>query len=235
MPPDLSGMENIFFVFFVVFALISARYLIIAGAAFIWINLLIKRPFEAKQVRSELLYSLISSLIFALVTIVWFIAIDEGYTRVYFDYFRYPWWWGAVGPALVMLIHEIYFYLTHRWMHHPKLFKRVHLTHHLSVRPTSWASFCFHPYEALTHAIFLPLVSVVIPLHPLPILAYLSFMTLSAVSNHSGVELLPFKRLRRHVISGTHHAHHHKNMNVNFGLYFTWIDRICNTHSMKED
>ncbi|NQZ17779.1 MAG: sterol desaturase family protein, partial [Bdellovibrionales bacterium] len=68
-----------------------------------------------------------------------------------------------------------------------------------------------------------------IPIHPVVIISYLTFMTLTAISNHLGVELFKWPLLQRHFISGTHHALHHKRFNGNYGLYYCFMDRLGKT------
>ena len=101
----------------------------------------------------------------------------------------------------------------------------MHAVHHFSSKTSPWASFSFHPYEALVHATFLPVLVCFVPIHPTVILFYLTFMTLTAISNHLGVELLKPKILQSIFISGTHHAFHHKDYRSNFGLYYRFMDQ----------
>ena len=50
---------------------------------------------------------------------------------------------------LMLLMHDTYFYWAHRLMHHPWLFKKIHLVHHKSTNPSPWAAYAFHPFEAI--------------------------------------------------------------------------------------
>ena len=51
--------------------------------------------------------------------------------------------------------------------------------------------------------------------------------------NHAGVEIYPSnkfgKLFQKYVIGATHHDVHHTKFNYNYGLYFTFWDRIFNT------
>ena len=64
---------------------------------------------------------------------------------------------GAIcGSLLVYLfLHDTWFYWTHRWMHRPKPFRIAHAVHHASRPPTAWAAMSFHPWEAVTGAVFI--------------------------------------------------------------------------------
>src|SRR3546814_3287072 len=71
----------------------------------------------------------------------------------------YPLWWWPCSVLLYLLIHDTWFYWTHRWMHRPALFRRCHAVHHQSRPPTAWTAMSFHPWESLVGAIVIPLRS----------------------------------------------------------------------------
>ncbi|MEL6805609.1 MAG: hypothetical protein AAFO91_17710 [Bacteroidota bacterium] len=52
-------------------------------------------------------------------------------------------------------------------MHHPLLFKWVHLIHHRSTNPSPWASYSFHILEAILEVMIAPIILVLVPMHPL--------------------------------------------------------------------
>ena len=133
--------------------------------------------------------------------------------------------------ALLLVLQDAYFYWTHRAMHHRRLFRAVHHVHHLSRTPSPWAAYAFAPAEALVHAAFVPLVTLVVPVHELALFAFLAIMIARNVLGHLGVELLPAGALRRigWSTTTTHHALHHHRPHGNYGLYFTWWDRLCGT------
>lgn len=71
------------------------------------------------------------------------------------------------------------------------MFRWSHRTHHRSVAPTPWAAYSFAPAEAVFQAIFLTLILLVLPLHPLVISVFLVHMIVRNVLCHAGVELIP--------------------------------------------
>ena len=154
-----------------------------------------------------------------------------GLSQIYLSFDEYGLWYLPVSFVLYSLVHEAYFYFTHIWMHQPKYYRTVHLVHHLSVKTSPWASFSFHPWEASVHAAFLPVMVLWLPVHPTVLISYLTFMTLTAISNHLGVEVIPFKLIKDQFISGEHHGIHHKKANCNFGLYYTFIGKLFGTDS----
>lgn len=234
----LFWVKGFFEIFAVLYSIIVIRYFISVGPFYLytWIfkknareNYLHIGNFSKGQIRSEISYSVISSFIFALSGVLIIYIWGSGWSRFYTDPAQYGYFYLLLSFILLSLVHEVYFYFTHRWMHLKSVFKYVHHIHHLSKNTSPWASFSFHPYETIILAAFLPIVIMVIPLHPLVFLVYTLFMTLSAISNHLGVELWHQQVVLKHFISGTHHSQHHKFYTKNFGLYYCFMDRLFRT------
>lgn len=233
--------------FTALFVIIAARYFAVAGL-FHWLlwgrdpeHVAALRLSEASPTRGtiahEIKWSLVSSLIYALPGAVVIEAWKAGGTALYTDIGQYGWWYLPVSVLIYLVLHDTYFYWTHRLMHHPKLFRRMHKTHHMSQNPTAWAAFSFHPWESALNAIFLPAIVFFVPLHVGGALFILTFMTIVSVLNHTGWEVFPNSWMRglfgRHVISATHHNLHHTNYRINFGLYFRFWDRLMGTDVME--
>ncbi len=180
------------------------------------------------QVRSDIYYSLISLIIFA-----FFIALT-------LDFYRKGWvsvsqtfsFKGCLHLLGMFLIQDTYFYWTHRWFHHGRVYKLVHEPHHRSRQPSFWTSFAFHPYEAFIQAIGLPLLALGFYLEWWAVLSFLTIMTFMGVMNHLGHEFYPqwwLKGWGRYIVSATHHQKHHLHYKYNFGLYFSFWDRLMGT------
>jgi sterol desaturase/sphingolipid hydroxylase (fatty acid hydroxylase superfamily) len=134
----------------------------------------------------------------------------------------------------MVLMHDTYFYWTHRLMHIPWLFRWIHATHHRSTNPTPWAAFSFHPGEAIIEAGIIVLIVITIPCHPWAIGVFLLYMTTITVMGHLGYEIFP-SRFRKSSIgqlqnTATNHDVHHRHSRYNYGLYFTFWDRLMGTH-----
>ncbi|MBP6111932.1 MAG: sterol desaturase family protein [Sphingobium sp.] len=186
------------------------------------------------QIRREIGWSLLSAAIYGLPAgVVAWGWQARGWTRIYQDAEAYPLWWLPVSFLLCLLIHDSWFYWTHRLMHHPALFRLVHAVHHASRPPTAWAAMSFHPFEALSGAFVIPALVFVLPLHIGVVLAVLLVMTVMGVTNHMGWELFPTGLVRgragKWLITATHHQLHHDRYNCNYGLYFRIWDRLCRT------
>jgi sterol desaturase/sphingolipid hydroxylase (fatty acid hydroxylase superfamily) len=131
------------------------------------------------------------------------------------------------------MLHDAWFYWTHRLMHHPRVFPWSHRTHHLSVAPTPWSAYSFSATEALVQALYLPVVLLVLPAHQTVIFLWMIWMVLRNVMGHSGTELLPRAWIAgwwgRWLTTTLHHEMHHAHGRYNYGLYFVWWDRWCGT------
>lgn len=187
-----------------------------------------------RQVSREVLHSLRSIAIFALVTGGVVFAGYSGWTRLYLRWNAYGGWWFFVSIGVMVLLHDTYFYWTHRMMHHPHLYRWLHRTHHLSTNPTPWAAYAFSPAEALIQAGIGPLIVFTIPVHPMAFGLFMAWQIAFNVFGHCGYEIFPawFMRSRVGMIlnSITHHAQHHEKFRANFGLYFNVWDRLMGTN-----
>ena len=124
------------------------------------------------------------------------------------------------------------FYITHRLIHHKKLFF-IHKVHHQSTNPTPWAAFSFGPFEAIIQIIWLPFIILIIPFHPIALITWSFWMMIMNVIGHLGFEIFPITFLKKFygkvLLSSTHHNLHHSKSKSNFGLYFTFWDKLMNT------
>ena len=118
-------------------------------------------------------------------------------------------------------------------MHRPWWFKKMHAVHHDSRPPTAWAAMSFHPWEALSGALVIPLLVFVVPIHVAMLGLVLAIMTLMGVTNHMGWEMFPARLVKgsagNWLITASHHELHHQKYRCNYGLYFRHWDRLCGT------
>lgn len=212
------------------FAIILARYLAMAGFAH-W--LLYQRQEARVSVFNDIQLSIISAAIFSLATALLMTLQEQGLTRLHGQIHADTWWSLPLSYAAVLVLQDAYFYATHRLFHQPKLFPWFHRGHHRSRQPTPWTSFAFDPLEAVVQALFLIGIVMLIPLHFATLLAVLTTMTVWAVVNHLGLEVLPLSFphhwLGRWLIGPAHHSLHHRRHGHHFGLYFTFWDRVFGT------
>ncbi len=243
--PDLSSPYWFIIGTLILFTVIIGRYFLIAGLFYVffyrwrpekWKNRkLNNKNYKHGQFASEVKWSTVTAFIFALAGAFTIILWQKGYTRVYEDFNAFHWTYLPCSLFLSMLLHETYYYWLHRWMHKPAIFRIMHKVHHDSNITSPWTAFSFHPLEGILQAIFLPLLMLVLPLHPSIIILQLTLMTFSSVINHLDIEIYP-EKFHRHIlgkwlIGATHHSLHHRQFKFNYGLYFTIWDKLKKTES----
>ncbi len=217
-------------------AIVGVRYLLSSGG-FAWATH-VRQPGLYRglspQIRREIAWSMLAALIYGVPAgIVAWGWQARGWTRIYADWHAYPLWYLPLSLLLYLAAHDSWFYWTHRWMHHPRLFRVAHAVHHASRPPTAWAAMSFHPWESLTGAIVIPALVFLIPIHVAVLAAVLTIMTVMGVSNHMGWEMFPRWIVHgpagRWLITASHHQRHHDFYRCNYGLYFRVWDRLCGT------
>jgi len=224
--------------------IVFLRYVLVSGMFYLVFYVFFKDQFWHRKISvqlragnqhwKEIMWSGITSIIFALsgVGLVW--LWQNGYTQIYVDG-EYSIWVSLGSFLIALLLHETYYYWLHRWMHRPKIYRWIHKTHHDSIVTSPWTSFSFHPMESILQAIVVPLIVLFLPMHIGVVLLMLTIMTLSATINHLDIEIYP-KHFERHwlgkwLVGATHHSLHHSKFIENYGLYFTFWDKWMNTES----
>ena len=216
--------------------IVGVRYLIVSGAFAAATRARhpgLYRGLDAQMWR-EMWWSLASAAIYGVPAgVVAWGWQNRGWTRIYTDVGDYPLWYLPVSVLLYLAAHDTWFYWTHRWMHRPGPFKLAHAVHHASKPPTAWAAMAFHPIEAVTGAVAIPLLVFAIPIHVGALGLVLTVMTVMGVTNHMGWEVFPrfmwSGRLGGWLITASHHQRHHDQYRCNYGLYFRFWDRVCGT------
>lgn len=241
---DTEHLTNLFLLYIKKYILISIRYTAFTGALYtifyIWkrkqlSQYKIQPAFpHPRHIRREVQYSFLSLAIIALVGTGLDLLRGRGYTKLYTQINTYGWGYFVLSVLAFIIIHDAYFYWTHRFLHWPRIYPYVHKLHHLSYNPSPWAAFSFHPLEALVQVAVLPLLAFLLPLHPLAILAWIFYQTAMNVMGHLGFEFFPAGfasgRFTRWHNTATHHNMHHKYIHYNYGLYYNFWDRIMGTN-----
>lgn len=186
-----------------------------------------------EDIQREVRHSLIALLLFAAYGVLLFKAYEAGLTAVYWDTASYPLWWTPASFVAATVLHDTYFYWTHRLMHTRLFFTHFHAGHHRSLTPTPWAILSFQPLETLFQFGFFALLIVFVPMHPGVLFAYFMFDGFVNAAGHCGHELVPSRyhshRLIKFTNAVTHHDLHHSRFNYNFGQYFNIWDRVMGT------
>ena len=230
-------------------ATIILRYFVLAGTGYLIFYIWKIRTFSkakiqdgfpgAKAISKEIVFSVLTLLIYCGVSWLVFYCQKAGITKIYLDIDQYGLPYLMFSVVIMVIIHDAYFYWTHRLMHLPGIFKTVHQIHHHSNNPTPWAAFSFHPLEAIISIGIIPLIVFFMPSHPFALFAFLSYMTLINAMGHLGYETFPLG-FRKSTIgkwqnTSTNHNIHHQNSQYNYGLYFTFWDRLMHTYNGNDN
>jgi sterol desaturase/sphingolipid hydroxylase (fatty acid hydroxylase superfamily) len=144
-----------------------------------------------------------------------------------------PLWEVVLSFPLVLIVHDAYFYWTHRWMHAPALFKIFHWEHHKSQAPTVFTAYSFAIPEAIVQGLFGVFYVAFFPATFATLIFFQFVEILHNLAIHSGMDLFP-RTMVTHPRWGwlagpTYHDLHHRTSRGNFGLYTRFWDRLCKT------
>jgi Delta7-sterol 5-desaturase len=226
---------------------IGTRYFLVAGIAFLIFYVLFRNKTPLKKIQErfpknkdylrEIFYSVITILIFGTVPILLLNTPLRPYTTFYTDIDLYGKGYFFFAFLVMLFMHDTYFYWMHRLMHHPSLFRIMHLVHHKSTNPSPWAAYAFHPLEAIIEVGIVPIFLFTIPIHSFHLPMFFLFMIVYNVYGHLGYEIYPRgfagHPIGKWVNTSVNHNQHHQYFSGNYGLYFLFWDRIMGT--IRED
>ena len=223
----------------------AVYYVIIAGTFFaLWLwwgirpgkrSPLQEKKIQPAQIRRELLTSTGSIIVLGSFMPILFSFGFGHHTQHYANIAVHGWPYFFLSILLAMVIQDTYFYWTHRLMHHRRLFKWFHLTHHRSTHTNPWSTYSIHPLEALVDSGSGVLIMLILPLTSASVLTFSVINTVYAVYTHLGYELFP-REMSRHwlgrwINTSTAHNIHHARARYNFSWYFLFWDRMMGTLS----
>lgn len=225
------------------YLLSALRYFFFAGLSYMLFYVWKKQVFRKYKIQTadpkkaviniELRNSVVTMMIFATVIALLMGTKINNYTLMYHHLNEHSVLYFIFSVLAAILLHDTYFYWTHRLMHWKPIFPYVHHVHHMSHNPTPLAAFSFHPTEAFLEIGALPLILFCIPMHPIAVALFGLYMIILNVIGHLGFELMPPKFIKntflRFFNTSTHHNMHHHYSKSNYGLYFNYWDRIMGT------
>ncbi len=132
--------------------------------------------------------------------------------------------WFVILLLLIPLFREVHFYLVHRMIHWPPLYKYVHSLHHNNINPGPWSGLSMHPVEHLFYFSGV-ILHWIVPSHPVHGLFHLVHLGLSPAGGHTGYERILVgedKSFDSHCYA---HYLHHKYFECNYADGALPLDR----------
>jgi lathosterol oxidase len=185
------------------------------------------------QVLRELKYSCLTLVIISLGWLaVW--TIDRlRWGQFYWDIREHSLIWLVGSVLITIVLWDAWFYWTHRMMHSQLLFSTFHRTHHRSRVTNPLTGYSIDVPEAITYVIFLPLVTMLVPLHPISMSIFMFIQLVGNLAIHQGHEFMPARFANSNwsywLSSPTSHAMHHYHFTGNYGFFFQFWDRLMGT------
>lgn len=132
-------------------------YLLFAGLSYIFVfdHATFTHPKYLKnQVRLEVWQTMKSMPVMAILTAPCFVVEVRGHAKLYdapsdapfalYNFLQFPFF---------ICFTDFFIYWIHRGLHHPKLYKTLHKSHHKWIIPTPFASHAFHPIDGFAQSV----------------------------------------------------------------------------------
>ena len=187
----------------------------------------------ARQLILEFFFSIRSIAVFSTVGLITFLIDRAGFlpgpaiARAWGP----VWFW--VSLVLIIIGHDTWFYWTHRLIHDRRLFRTFHRRHHRSNNPSPFTAYSFDWGEAAINGLFVPVWVLIVPTQWPVVGLFMLHQIVRNTIGHSGYELFPAHANGRPLLpfftTVTHHDLHHAQAGWNYGLYFTFWDKVMGT------
>jgi len=144
------------------------------------------------------------------------------------------WWRFVTDIVLILMVYDFLYYLTHRFVFHGKLLRKVHAVHHEAHHPSHADAYYVHPTEtaiglALYFGTIVGLGLWLAPFHAATLaLNYVIYVQWNVI-NHTFVDLpyFPFRTLD--YVTTKHHKHHENMGRGNYATITMAFDRMFGT------
>lgn len=141
-----------------------------------------------------------------------------------------PIWLSAVQLVFFTFLDDALYYVMHRTLHRPQLFRLIHGQHHKVVTPFAATGHFMHPLEFVATAGLMLVGPLLLGVHLVTLYAWVVMRQWEAAEGHCGYRLpwspttwLPFGD------GATHHDWHHARFTGNFAGYLPHLDRLFGT------
>lgn len=236
---DFSEVLHYAFVALLIFGLVTIRSFVIGVPFYLYFyhfnrHQLNHRKFnpnfpDKETIQQEFKLTILAGFSFVIWDLLAYISYRKGFTLIYTDLSDYSLFYTIISFPILMLLHDTYFYWTHRYMHSKEGRWIKHSTHHAFKNPTPWSSFSISFQEGLVQMFFHFLIVHILPLHPIVIALYLVGTFITNLMGHSGYR---FSKKRSVIFSDSEcHYLHHRHNKYFYGLYFRFWDQWLKTET----
>jgi sterol desaturase/sphingolipid hydroxylase (fatty acid hydroxylase superfamily) len=190
-------------------------------------RLIDERPVKPKQLQSEIMHSLLSIVMFGVISVFTAFLVNHGVLHVTWTV---TWWKLPLEIIALFLWNEIHFYISHRLLHTKWLYRHVHYKHHKSVTPTAYSTYSFHFVEALLLG---SVMTTALLLYSFSVVSLLTLPLMSIVLNtmgHYNVDFFPGRPIGSLLSFTRRHSYHHSRNTGNFGFFLPYLDKLFSTH-----
>ena len=132
--------------------------------------------------------------------------------------------WFVVLMLIIPLYREVHFYLIHRMIHWPPLYRWVHSLHHNNINPAPFSGLSMHPVEHLFYFSAV-LLHWIVPSHPVHAIYNLVHLGLAPAGGHTGYERVVFGEDSAFDSHCYAHYLHHKYFECNYADGSLPLDR----------
>ncbi|EAW11747.1 sterol desaturase family protein [Aspergillus clavatus NRRL 1] len=132
--------------------------------------------------------------------------------------------------ALSLLLREALFYYSHRFLHRPSFYARIHKRHHRFTAPIALAAQYAHPIEQVfANALPISLPPQILGSHILTFWAFLAYELFNTATVHSGYDFFKSKAKM--------HDLHHEKFNLNYGSIglLDWLHGTDKLETRRKD
>ena len=131
------------------------------------------------------------------------------------DFEAHPVWF-ILWLVAIPFWSSFHFYLIHRLLHWPPLYRTAHAVHHRNINIGPWSGLSMHPIEHLLYFSSI-LIHLVVASHPLHILFHTHHKFLGAITSHTGFSDLLVKQWPLLGLGDFFHQLHHRYFDCNYG------------------
>lgn len=145
-----------------------------------------------------------------------------------------PWWRFVSDIVAILMLYDFVYYLTHRFVFHGRLMRRIHAVHHEARSPSHADAYYVHPAEtavglALYVGTILALAIWLAPFHAVTLaFNYVIYVQWNVV-NHTFVDLPDFPFRTLDYLTSKHHKHHENMGTGNYATITMLFDKAFGT------